>query len=305
MRVRESQKMDLHGKTWNAKILVMTDITRLRSRFGTLVKKQQVALAELGKLLANPASSSTKINETQATVARLNAQQQRIVQELKLSELERPERYGSYNARSGQRPIREVVLDILDELGVPSSPGTLSECGAVWSGMSIPAGRFASIRRDEHNAYRRDQLARPVWLVPALNAYGFRAIPRLIASSIWEPERRLIGPRTLRVNHLKTVLALLRRLAALSQTGASDRLSELVQRYARSVPGAVSNGGEINPEQIRKAANAELAAIESLDFADRKGAAVELLKLPAYTQLWGLPVVMEGQAGTLRRVAGR
>ena len=283
----------------------MSDTMRLKARYTALVKKQQAALAELSELLRDPASSSTAINEIQATVARLNAQQQRIIQELKFSDLEKPERYGSYNARSGQRPIREVVLDILDELGVPSSPGTLSECAAVWSGMLIPAGRFASIRRDEHNAYRRDSLSRPVWLVPALNAYGFRAIPRLIASSVWEPERRLIGPRTLRVNHLKTVLALLRRLAALSQTGSSDRLSELLQRYARSVPGAVTNGGEINPEQIRQAADAELAAIESLDFADRKGAAVELLKLPAYTQLWGLPVVMEGQAGNLRKAAGR
>lgn len=237
-----------------------------------------------------------------------SAQQQRIVQELKLSELEKPERYGSFNARSGQRPIREVVLDILDELGVPVSPGTLSECGAVWSGMSIPAGRFASIRRDEHNAYRRDPLSRPVWLVPALNAFGFRAIPRLIASSVWEPERRLIGPRTLRVNHLKTVLALLRRLAALSQAGASEnseRLSELLQRYARSVPGAVTNGGDLNPEQIRQAADAELVAIESLDFADRKSAAVELLKLRAYAQLWGLPAVIEGQPDAMRKVAGR
>src|SRR5260370_4341739 len=283
----------------------MSDTMRLKARYAALVKKQQAALGELSELLRDPASSSTAINEIQATVARLNAQQQRIIQELKFSDLEKPERYGSYNARSGQRPIREVVLAILDELGVPSSPGTLSECAAVWSGMLIPAGRFASIRRYEHNAYRRDSFSRPVWLVPALNAYGFRAIPRLIASSVWEPERRLIGPRTLRVNHLKTVLALLRRLAALSQTGSSERLSELLQRYARSVPGAVTNGEEINPEQIRQAADAELAAIESLDFADRKGAAVELLKLPAYTQLWGLPVVMEGQAGNLRKAAGR
>jgi hypothetical protein len=286
----------------------MSDVTRLKARYAALVKKQQAALAELSALLANPASSSTSINNAQAAVGRLNAQQQRIVQELKLSELEKPERYGSYNARSGQRPIREVVLDILDELGVPVSPGTLSECGAVWSGMSIPAGRFASIRRDEHNAYRRDPLSRPVWLVPALNAFGFRSIPRLIASSVWEPERKLIGPRTLRVNHLKIVLALLRRLAAWSQSGVSgdsDRLSELLQRYARSVPGAVTNGGHINPDQIREAADAELAAIEPLDFADRKAAVVGLLKLPAYAQLWGLPAVIEGQADALRKASGR
>lgn len=286
----------------------MSNTIRLKTRFAALVKKQQAALAELGEIIANPASSSTAINDAQAAVARLSSRQQRIAQELKLCDLEKPERYGSYNARSGQRPIREVVLDILDEVGVPVSPGTLSECGAVWSAMSIPAGRFASIRRDEHNAYRRDSLTRPVWLVPALNAFGFRAIPRLVASSDWEPERRLIGPRTLRVNHLKTVLALLRRQAALSQTGVSEsskRLSELLLRYARSVPGAVTNGGDLSTEQIRQAADAELGAIESMDLADRKSAAVELLKLPAYSQLWGLPAVIEGHADTMRKAVGR
>src|SRR5260370_39112602 len=103
--------------------------------------------------------------------------------------------------------------------------------------MLIPAVRCASIRRDEHNAYRRDSLSRPVWVVPALKAYGFRAIPRLIASSVWEPERRLIGPRTLRGNHLKTVIALFRRRAALSQTGSSESVPQQFQRTERSVPG--------------------------------------------------------------------
>jgi hypothetical protein len=287
----------------------MNNATRLKTRLAAVVKKQQAALAELGKLLANPASSSVStIDETQATVARLNAQQQRIVQDLKLSDLERPERYGAYNARSGQRPIREVVLDILDELGVPSSPGTLSECAAVWSGMSIPAGRFASLRRDEHSAYRRDSLARPTWLVPALNANGFRAIPRLVVSSVWEPERRLIGPRTLRVNHLKTVLALQSRLTALNQTGASgssDRLLELMHRYARSIPGAMQSASEIDADQVRHAAQSELDAIEPLDIKDRRTAVSEFFKIPAYAQLWGLPAVIEGGAGSLRKAAGR
>jgi hypothetical protein len=286
----------------------MNDTKRLKSRLAAVVKKQQAALAELAKLLADTASSTISIDEPQAAIARLNAKQQRIMQELKLRDLERPERYGAYNARSGQRPIREVLLDILDELGVPSSPGTLSECAAVWPGMSIPAGRFASLRRDEHSAYRRDPMARPTWLVPALNAQGFRAIPRLVASSAWEPEKRLIGPRTLRVNHLKTVLALLRRLTALNQTGASnnsDRLLELLQRYARSVPGAVRSASEIDTDQISKAAHSELEAIESLDIEDRRTAAQELSKIPAYAQLWGLPAVLEGRAVSMRRAAGR
>src|SRR5260370_21397386 len=106
----------------------MSDTMRLKARYAALVKKQQAALGELSELLRDPASSSTAINEIQATVARLNAQQQRIIQELKFSDLEKPERYGSYKARARHRPIWAVVLDNLREPGVPSSSRTIFVC---------------------------------------------------------------------------------------------------------------------------------------------------------------------------------
>jgi len=288
--------------------LLMADLTALKKRLSAVAEKQQAALKELTELLADPKSSAGSLEACQKTIARLAAQQQRIAQELRMADFERPERYGAYNARSGQRPIREILLDILDEVGVPSSPGTLSECAAVLAGVSIPSGRFASLRRDEQNAFGRDPLSRPTWIVPALNYQGFRAIPRLVASSVWEPERRLIGPRTLRVNHLKTVLSLLKRLETLSQTGTtpqSDRLVDLTERYARSIPGAVSMGAKINWDQVRGAAQAELEVIEAVDVEDRTGVVRELLKHPKYSQLWGLPAVIEGKAALMRKAAGR
>jgi hypothetical protein len=297
--------MEKHGMLYS---FVMRDPDTLKRRLAAVVKKQRAALDELQAQLTKTTTTPAGIEKAQRAVDHLSAQYQRVAQELKVAELEKTERYGSYNVRSGQRPMREVVLDILDEIGVPCSPGTLSECSAVWAGIWLPAGRFASVRRDEQTAFARDAHSRPAWLVPALNAVGFRAIPRSVASSVWEPERRLIGPRTLRVNHLKTVLALLRRLSALRQSGSSpseERLAELLQRYARSVPGAVASGEEMNPDRIQQAAEAELAAIEPLDADDRKAAALELLKVPPYNQLWGLPGLIEGQSAAIRRAAGR
>jgi hypothetical protein len=286
----------------------MREQERLKGRLAAVIKKQREALDTLGKLLGDAGSSGTAISDAQSSVERIAAHYRRLSLELKMSELERTEHFGSYNSRSGQRPMREVVLDILDEIGVPCSPGTLSECAAVWAGIVLPTSRFASLRRDEQNAFGRDSQSRPAWLVPALNAYGFRAIPRSIASSVWEPERRLIGPRTLRVNHLRILRALLRRLVTLKHSSSSaqeERLTSLLQRYARSVPGAFVNGADINPGQVQQAAGSELDAIESLDLADRKTAALDLQKLPPHQQLWGLPAVIEGQSAVLRKAAGR
>jgi hypothetical protein len=286
----------------------MRDSDSLKFRLAAVVKKQRAALDRLGVLLTNPDATRASIEDAQALVERFAAQYQRLIQELKLAELEKTERFGSHNSRSGQRPMRELVLDILDEIGVPCSPGTLSECAAVWTGIQLPASRFASLRRDEQVAFGRDSQSRPAWLVPALNAFGFRAIPRSLACSVWESERRLIGPRTLRVNHLRILLALLRRLGTLRQSGSSaqeERLSGLLQRYARSVPGALTTGEDSDLDQIRQAAEGELDAIELLDGTDRKNAAVELQKLPAHQQLWGLPAVIEGRAAVLRKAAGR
>src|SRR5260370_25467486 len=100
----------------------MSDTMRLKARYAALVKKQQAALGELSELLRDPASSSTAINEIQATVARLNAQQQRIIQELKFSDLEKPQRYGSFKPRPGPRPIRGSWCVILRPPRGPSFP---------------------------------------------------------------------------------------------------------------------------------------------------------------------------------------
>jgi hypothetical protein len=60
----------------------------------------------------------------------------------------------------------QAVLDILDELGVPAAPRVISEIAVSNYGRPLPASRFASLRRDEERACRKDPLSRPTWVVP-------------------------------------------------------------------------------------------------------------------------------------------
>jgi hypothetical protein len=201
--------------------------------------------------------------------------------------------------------MREQILDLLDELGVPSSPRVISEYAFACLGIELPIARFASLRRDEERGYMRDSVSKPAWVVPALNSAGFTPIPRLVASSVWPIERRLIGPRTLRVNHLKTLLALISRVDTLgSDQDATRRVLAVIFRFARSVPGAGQGVGEPELARIRSAAEAEFQAIGPIDDLERRQAAESLAKLPPDRQIWGLPPMIRREPQVEYKVSG-
>lgn len=277
---------------------------RLRERLTQSVDKQRGLLEELEYLIHNPGDSSATI-DVQRRLSRLAAEQARLVAELEVAQLAPLDRVKPAAGLAGQRPMREQVLDILDELGVPVAPRVISEVALACYGRSLPAARFASLRRDEERAYRKDPTSRPAWVVPAINVVGLTAIPRIVANSAWKAERRLIGARTLRTNHLKTLISLLNRAIHLSngESEPDPQLRALITRYADSV------GGTVDPIQgsdlvlVRLAAEAELARIEPVDAEERHQAARRLTQLPATEQLWGraaFPMVIEGGAARSR-----
>ena len=231
-------------------------------------------------------------------VKRLGAERTRLIEELRLAQFEAPERFGLYRPRAGQRPMREQILDLVDELAVPVMPRTIFDYALATLNLSLPAERFASLRRDEERAYERDPHSRPAWVVPAINILGLVAMPRLIASSAWEPERRLIGSRTLRVNHLKVLLVFLKKRVSLDET--SDENKRLTTLIYRSVAG-VAPSGRNDFKNLQAAIETELGLIEADDAADRRKAADELQQLPLKFQLWGQPFLLEG--GGMRRAA--
>jgi len=303
LNVKKWYCMELRG---SGKMRVVSQRTeRIRTKIGEAIRLKHDALQRMEDVLGDPATTPAMIESAQAEVERLTAVWKRLMHDFRVAQLEAPERFGAYRTRVGQRPLREQVLDILDELGVPNSPRVVSEYALACLGIDLPVARFASLRRDEERSFRKDALSKPAWVVPALNMTGFAPMPRLVASSVWSIERRLIGPRTLRVNHIVTLLALLRRASTITDGEEAVRgIKALIFQFARSVPGAWAVTGEPDLERIRVASEAELQAIGPHDEAERKQAAVKLAKLPQDRQIWGLPPVVKREPQVDYKVSG-
>ena len=283
--------------------MATTTEARARDRLSKAVARQHELLAQLDRLVQDPKTSSAEIERTQRQLARCAAEQSRLVADLRLAQ-STARAAGNATLRAvsslaGQRPMREEVLDLLDEIGVPSFPRAISDFALACYGRSLPPERFASLRRDEERAYRKDSTSRPAWVVPAINALGLCAIPRIVASSAWEPERRIVGARSLRTNHIMTLLSLLdfrAHIAAQDFQQVPKELGTLIARYAETVAGATERGDGLDYDQVRTAAEAELARIQPIDSDERFAAAAAVRALPnAYYQLWGRPATIEGE----------
>ena len=265
---------------------------KLKRRLAAVIEQQQDLLTAFGAALA--AGDVVEQGRTQAQLRKLQAEMQRLNDDLQYTVTENE--FMRPRARATGKTIREQVLDIIDELGVPLAPATISEFSQATTGFDFSASRFASLRRDEERAARRNVAARPAWLAPAISASRLNAIPRLLTSSAWELDRRIVGARSLRVNHLQITLAFLDQLDRLIAAGAhqAEAVEALVLRYARGIPGASQSGEAFDPERVRSVVQAELAAIQDADLEERRDAAARLRKYPEHQRLWGLPPVIEG-----------
>jgi hypothetical protein len=258
-------------------------------------KRQQDAYAELTKALGD--RDSTGRERAQAKISDLTAEYQRLSDALRFSELEARE-IATPRARKPGKPLRELALDALDDLGVPAAPALVADLTAALTGDRPSPSRFASLRRDEENAARRNLAARPAWIVPAISATELTAIPRLLTSSTWSLERRIIGSRSMRTDNLRIAASLAQRLAHLREIGAAEAKSveRLLFPFARSIPGANDTGQPIDPKRVIEAAQAELTMFEEADLAERQSAAARLASGSAFFKLWGRPVMVDTKA---------
>lgn len=192
---------------------------------------------------------------------------------------------------SDKQPLREVILGVLDLIGVPSTPHTIAQVSSsIGHKQFVNPSRFASLRRDEKASYYRDPKMRQSWLVPALSARDYSALPRLVSVSTWSLESRIISEETLRINNLKTVLRIAERFASRETKNgkAIDRLRPMLLRLCNLHH--LSFDGSLSLEQICLVVRNELDLIEERDL-DRRRVAVDSLKLlPESVQLWGKPV---------------
>lgn len=282
------------------------DDKQIRARLAQVASQQEDVTRRLMALLGDPEAGAGEIGRLRREHSRLAAEQERLFTDLELARLDGQEHPAWHRAHgdpmlaravSGKRPMRELALDVIEEIGVPAAPRTVSDFAGCF-GLSLPSARFSSLRRDEQRAYMKDPLSRPAWVVPGIHAVGLSAIPRLVCSSAWPDERRAIGSRTLHANHLRTVLALLaaaQRAPRLGEANA-EKARALMVRYAASVPGALEFGEEPDRGRIEEAVRAELEHVEASDEEERLDAAERMATLSDFHRLWGRPVAVGGIA---------
>jgi hypothetical protein len=190
-------------------------------------------------------------------------------------------------------PIREVVLDALNELGWPQNARFLEEYLWAKRQLQLDSRAFASLRRDELRAWRRTPGARSAYIVPALNPDG-SANPRWLTSSAWELPRRVIASaETERLFDLQKILAL-------NVRGSRGPLGTLLERYVTRIlaiepPPVSASAGATRAwrTHVRSQTAALIEAIRSRDDADRDRLATWLARLPDQDRLWGAPPLDE------------
>src|SRR5262245_42965163 len=121
---------------------------RIRARLAASVEKQRELLQGFEELLKDPEAHAAAIDNAQRQLGRLAAEHTQLLTEWKLARARVAEEPIPYAGLAGKRPMREQVLDILDEVTVPASPRVIGEIAAARYGHILPASRFASLRRD-------------------------------------------------------------------------------------------------------------------------------------------------------------
>jgi hypothetical protein len=273
------------------------NLASLEQKLKVCVDATAAASQRLQDLLHDPAADPAALEAAHVELTRLNAERGRIMVALQrgrdVRDSDVPRRRGAADGR----PLRELALDVVDAIGVPAAPRVVADYGVARFGVRIPAARLASLRRDERNAFDADSASRPAFLAPALLAETLTAVPRLVTSSAWPLERRIIGPRSLRVNHLRTLVAVCdaAELLASRDDRGRDSLVRMGVGLARTVPGAISDAG-FDTASARAAALAELAVVEEADATDRLQAAARAEGRPLVHRVWGGPAVIPGGA---------
>jgi hypothetical protein len=184
-------------------------------------------------------------------------------------------------------PVREQVRDALTLLSVPAAPTMIVEVHAVFGGASdLTTGRTTRLLRDEERDYRAGSRSRPYRVCCALTADQLAPARRLLALSTWPLERRVLGPRSRRVDFL-TAAARLAEHAALIP-GASRAVTGLLRAFAAGIPGALETFDAMRPWRVADSARAELSGCAAADAADRAESADRVRgRLSEAEQLFG------------------
>jgi hypothetical protein len=177
--------------------------------------------------------------------------------------------------RAGGRPVRGIILDLLDDLGVATYTRELMHFARAAHGLRIPADRFGSIRQKERDAYDASR-GRTVFIGCALTHRG-ESVKRLLIRSDWDLVDRVVAPTTGRHQFLKVTARLVDIAIDRRETIADwDAFRILVGDHVRDVPGLSFQRESWTPEAWRDALAAMLPAIAERDAQARAQIALRL-----------------------------
>lgn len=220
-----------------------------------------------------------------------------------LPEKEEPGTKRERRSTTAIRPIRDVVLDALQDLDSPAYSRQLALYCEAQFGRTIPPPRFGPLANDEIKAFYAGKARKPVCLCFGLTYDRFEPIKRLWCRSDWSIEKRIVAPTTGRVLYLKSTA----RLAELAAQGAAsdpEMLRILAADHARDL-GLSFKRGEFPLELWRRTALDMLKELEPEDEALRLDAAAKLARHPEAFQLFGVPEVQDGGLDAFARFGSK
>jgi hypothetical protein len=151
------------------------------------------------------------------------------------------------SARGGKagRPVRDIIVDMLQEAQCPLNSLLLASVIRPLHGRAIPSTRFGTLSNDEANSYDSSR-ARAVYLCHCLTFDQGQAVKRFWARSDWPLAERIIGPMSGRILFLKGAAWTieLARLVADDRIAADnpDTLNYVAADQARNVGLLVKRG---------------------------------------------------------------
>jgi hypothetical protein len=131
--------------------------------------------------------------------------------------------------RARVMPVRERALAGLELLGTPARASLLSIAAAARTGLPVETRQLAGLRRSELASWRSAPNRRPAYVVPALHDRRFETLRGIVASSAWDPWRRIVGPLSPRADHLRSAIRIAEHL-----TSARQHSEEVGQRSSGS-----------------------------------------------------------------------
>src|SRR2546422_172885 len=115
----------------------------IQRRLETIVSRQQTLLAAFTSAIGS--GDIARQGDIQKELSRLYAEMQRLTEEQRYAELEERTSAPRPRSRAPGKTMRELVLDIVDEVGVPLAPSTISEFSQITTGVDVAVSRFASL----------------------------------------------------------------------------------------------------------------------------------------------------------------